>query len=108
MQTTAIDSRLSPISSDIDVHVGLPRTAAHDDFARGQRRSIGPGDLYGDFATGMRRAGMPRATGDFATGMRIAGRPTAVGDFATGMRTVTPPVAVRRPTSAEPTLPLAA
>lgn len=108
MQTTAIDSRPSPISSEVDAHVGDPRTAAHDDFARGQRRSIGPGYLYGDFATGMRHAGMLRATGDFATGMRIAGRPTTVGDFATGMRALTTPVAIYQPAGGQRGLPLAA
>jgi hypothetical protein len=105
VQTTAIDSRRSSISTDVDAHIGEPRAAAHDDFARGQRRTR---YLYGDFATGMRRAGMPRATGDFATGMRVTGAQTTVGDFATGMRTVATPVAVEHPTSAQRALPIAA
>lgn len=103
-----IDSLRSHVSSDLDAHVGEARTGTQADFARGQRRDSVRDHVYGDFATGMRRAGMLTVTGDFATGMRIARRQTVVGDFATGMRTLTSPVAVHHLTNAERELPMAA
>ena len=90
------------------MHVGQARTAAQGDFARGQRRDIRRGYLYGDFATGTRRLGIPHATGDFATGMRLAIKLATVGDFASGMRTLTTPVAIHHLPRTEHALPAAA
>jgi hypothetical protein len=106
--TTTNDSLRSHISSVLATRAGEGHPAAQADFARGQRRDVSRGYVYGDFATGIRSLGGPRVTGSFATGMRLGSAPTTVGDFATGMRTLPTAVAIHHLTSAERALPVAA
>ena len=107
LHSTVIDSRRSNIISDADAHVGETTRLKATSHAVNEVH-IGRNHVYGDFATGLRTAGIHRRTGDFATGTRIANKRSTVGDFATGMRTLTFPVAIHDFTSSERALPAAA
>lgn len=109
LQSTTINSRQSNLTTELTATAGeISALTAQGDFAHGQRRHIAHSHVYGDFATGMRTASMPRVTGDFATGMRTSPRRTPIGDFATGMRTVSRAVITNNATTAESALPIAA
>ncbi|HEY5430115.1 MAG TPA: hypothetical protein VIK04_13440 [Solirubrobacteraceae bacterium] len=93
LQSATSDFRQPNERADLDTsHTSAIGSAAHGDFARGQRPNPGHG----------------RSECDFATGTRNAGTPTTIGDFATGMRTVSPAVTTHHLTTGRPTPPLAA